>query len=147
MRDAAGTRAAATWDEVVRGKVAAGLAENTIWDPWVVVRERHAPDIDAARNAYHAQPAVEAIKAAFKHPFFDADQFLASREDYVQQARDSATVLYAVVKDGQWIAKGDMGWFGMSDDKVAQAGWNRQVNEMLDALPDDTLLTVVDCHI
>src|SRR3546814_16667038 len=121
MRDAAGTRAAATWDEVVRVKVAAGLAENTIWDPWVVVRERHAPDIDAARNAYHAQPAAEAIKAAFKHPSFDADQSLASREDDAQQARENDIVLYAVVRDGPCIANDDQARVGLSNNQAPPA--------------------------
>ena len=106
-----------------------------------------ATDTDAARVEYKAQPVVAALRAVFDNPFHDIDQYLVPREQYIQQARDRATVMYAVVKDGQWLAKGEMGWWGMSDDKVSQETWNRQVNELLDALPDDTLITVVDCHI
>ena len=76
-----------------------------------------------------------------------ADEFLTTRDEYIQQARDSAMVYYALVKEGQWFAKGEMGWFGMSDDSMTQAEWNRKFNELLDELPDDTLITIVDCHI
>lgn len=147
MRDAAGERAAQRWDKAAAAKVAAFLAKDATWDSWDEVRGR-TDSIEAAREAYNAQPPVAAIREAFKEEFFlRPDQFLASREDYVQAARDQACAPYAVVKDGQWIAKGDMGWFGMSDDKVEQADWNRKVNEMLDGLPGDTMLTIVDCHI
>lgn len=49
--------------------------------------------------------------------------------------------------NGVWCAKGEMGWFGMSDDELSQDDWNRKVNELIDGLPDDTLMTIVDCHI
>lgn len=147
MRDAAGQQAAHYWDKATAAKVAAGLETTTLWESWKTVRGRHATDTDAARVEYKAQPVVAALRAVFDNPFHDIDQYLVPREQYIQQARDRATVMYAVVKDGQWLAKGEMGWWGMSDDKVSQETWNRQVNELLDALPDDTLITVVDCHI
>lgn len=147
MRDAAGQKAARFWDKAAAAKVAAGLETTTLWESWKTVRTRHEPDYDAARAEYGTQPVVVALRAVFDNPFLDIDQYLVPREQYIQQARDKATVRYAVVKDGQWFAMGDMGWWGMSDDKVSQEDWNRKVNEMLDALPDDTLITVVDCHI
>lgn len=147
MRNAAGQEAAHYWDKAAAAKVAAGFAESTLWEPWSTIRARHETNPDAARVEYSAQPVVEALRAVFDNPFHDIDQYLVPREQYVQQARDKATVMYAVVKDGQWLAKGDVGWWGMSDDKVSQEDWNRKVNEMLDALPDNTLITVVDCHI
>lgn len=148
MRDEAGQEAANRWDKAAAAKNAAGFTAEATWDSRQTVRERHPGDIEAARAAYNSQPAVAALKNAFKdHFFFEPDQFLISRDDYIQQARDRATVTYAIVKDGEWIAKGEMGWWGLSDDKVSEADWNRKVNEMLDALPDDTLITVVDCHI
>lgn len=147
MRDEAGEKAAKRWDKAAAAKVAAWLAEDATWTNWDDVRQQ-AGSIEAARETYNAQPPVAAIKAAFKGEFFlQPDQFLASREDYVQAARDRACAPYAVVKDGQWIAKGEMGWFGMSNDDVSQEDWNRKVNELFDSLSDDTLLTVVDCHI
>lgn len=40
-----------------------------------------------------------------------------------------------------------MGWFGMAMDEKAQNDWNDEFYEMLRGLPEDTLLTAVDCHI
>jgi len=40
-----------------------------------------------------------------------------------------------------------MGWFGCVSGEKDRDGWDRDFNAMLDALPDDTWLTVVDCHI
>lgn len=148
MRDESGAGAAARWDKAHAAKVAAGFDVNATWASWKHVRDvLHAGDIDAARDAYNAQPIILAIMAAMDHPFRGVDEYLTPRDEYIQQARDSACAPYAVVNGGEWIAKGTMGWFGMSADTATQAGWNRRVNELLDSLPGDTKLTIVDCHI
>lgn len=149
MRNEAGDKAAERWDKAAAALLPSDpAAEPLTWDSWEVLRdEKHKGNIEAAREAYHAQPAIQALKKVFDNPFFSLDQFQTDRDAYIQQARDQATVPYALVREGQWIAKGEMGWFGMSNDTESQADWNRKVNEMLDALPDDTLITIVDCHI
>jgi hypothetical protein len=53
---------------------------------------------------------------------------------------------WAIVHDGQWIEKTAMGWWGMSAE-VDQTEWDRKHTELIDSLPDDTLLSVYDCHI
>jgi hypothetical protein len=35
----------------------------------------------------------------------------------------------------------------MVSDEIDQAEWNRKYSELLDSLSDDTVLTIVDCHI
>ncbi|KVT86312.1 hypothetical protein WT25_11195 [Burkholderia territorii] len=142
MRDVAGKKAGERWD-----KAAAARGDAT-WQVWEHVREvLHAGDIDAARKAYHAQPAMKAVSAALDNPWHGVDEYLTPRDEYVQRARGSSTVTYALVQNGQWFAKGEMGWFGYSNDKVGQDEWNRKANELLDSLPDDTIITIVDCHI
>lgn len=142
MRDQAGANAAERWD-----KAAAAHGGQT-WNTWEHVRDVLCKgDIEAARSTYREQPAMQAVAKAFDNPWDGVDEYLAPRDEYIQQARDRSTVLYAVVKDGEWLAKGQMGWFGISADSESQGDWNRKVNEMLDALPDDTTVTVVDCHI
>lgn len=142
MRDEAGRKAAEKWD---RADLACAGAT---WNTWQHVREvLHPGDIQAARDAYHAQPAKQAVEKALNGPFEGIDEFLTPRDEYIQQARDKATVAFAVVQNGEWIAKGKMGWFGMSNGEGDVNEWNRKINEMLDALPDDTTITVIDCHI
>jgi hypothetical protein len=48
---------------------------------------------------------------------------------------------------GKWYEKGSMGWFGCVIGEKDQAEWNAEFNRMFDSLPDDALLTAVDCHI
>lgn len=141
MRDEAGRAAAERWHKV---NIATG---GTPWETWETVRAKHPGNIEEARREYHAQPSKEAASKALDNPWDGVDEYLVTLDQYVQQERDRSTVLYAVVKDGKWIAKGNMGWFGMSNDTEDQSDWNRKVNEMLDAMPDDTPITVVDCHI
>lgn len=140
MREEAGQRAAEAWDK------ASEAHGGQTWEPWSSVGPRMSYG-DEARVFYREQPPVQALRRLFKNPFHNIDVYLKPRDQFIREARDQSTVLYAVVKDGQWISKGDMGWWGMSDDKVDQADWNAQVNSMLDALPEDTPITVVDCHI
>jgi hypothetical protein len=148
MRQEAGAKASERWEKARAALTAAGAP--ITWDTWEHLRDvTHKGDIESARQAYSDQPSVKAIKAGFADEGFwiEPDEFLVPHEVYTQRARDRATVLYAFVKDGQWVGKGEMGWFGMSSGDEDQDAWNRKVNEMLDALPDDTLITVVDCHI
>ena len=70
-----------------------------------------------------------------------------NRFELVEQYRDGAISTYALLKDGVWYVKGEMGWWGMSNDKMSQGEWNAQVAKLLDELPDDTRITIVDCHI
>jgi hypothetical protein len=75
------------------------------------------------------------------------DDFLTTKEKYVENAKGGVIAPYAMLKDGEWVGKGEMGWFGMSNDTVEEADWNARVKELIDELPDDTQLTLVDCHV
>jgi hypothetical protein len=55
---------------------------------------------------------------------------------------------YAVVAEGAWKAKAEMGWFGVShSEAMDDLSWVEWWDHLIGNLSDDTLLTVVDCHI
>lgn len=54
---------------------------------------------------------------------------------------------FAVVKNGEWYEVGKMGWWGCVSDEKDQEEWNKEFRSLLEGLSDDTLLTIVDCHI
>lgn len=56
-------------------------------------------------------------------------------------------VTFAVIKDGQWYERGEMGWWGVVSDEKDESEWDNQFHELLKSVPDDTLLSVYDCHI
>lgn len=146
MRNDAGLKAAQTWDKAALAKEQAGFDKNATWESWEAVCER-TKDNMVARQEYHDQPVLKAVKQVFDNPFFEYSELLVSRDEYIEQARNKAVTPYALVMNGEWFAKGNMGWFGMSDDKISQASWNDDINSLLDSLSDDTQITIVDCHI
>lgn len=162
MRDIAGKEAGERWDmaERVLGNLPPALS-------WLQMMAKHTPegsdrpDIEAARKEYHEQPRVaranehdhkrrgeDRWKDCLLGFNDDVTQYQVTREAFVQDARDRAISTYAYVRDGEWFAPGTMGWWGLSDDgEKDKRRYVKEFNEMLDALPDDTMLTIVDCHI
>lgn len=148
MRNEAASKAAEAWDtvhEVVDGRT---------WETWDEVRAKFekeggdATDYDAARDYYHKQPVIKDIhnnKAASNAAGWDRDSFRMPREEYIQRARDRACQTFAVLKDGKWYEKGKMGWWAIVTDE--NPDWDKEFGKLLDGLPPETWLTVVDCHI
>jgi hypothetical protein len=123
----------------------AGLEVPKTWQEF----HKDFDDIDDARTAYAALPYNKALRDA-KLDSWAGDAvkiFGVGRDAYVKRAGYNTFVPYAVLKDGEWVAKGEMGWFGMSNESVEQDVWHERIAEMLLALPDDTIITAVDCHI
>jgi hypothetical protein len=150
MRDEHETKRLAVYDAVH-----AAVAGTPPYKQWAIVRAECGDDIGQARKTYGEQPRVAAFdayarsEAGIKTVGFmsSMDEFDMPRDLYAKQARLDAIASYAIVKDGEWHAKGDMGWWGMSSNEKDPMTWAENFNKMLDALPDTTLLTIVDCHI
>lgn len=153
MRNDAEAKAVTQYDFVA--KMFSGLPVNASWEE---VREdaQYNGDIEKARAAYWDQARCVAWKAIKRESlesvgldsFFDSpDDFMVSREQYIQSARDGAFSTFAVVKDGKWYEKGKMGWFAYVADEKDPETWRSMFAKLIDGLPDDTQLTVVDCHI
>jgi len=103
---------------------------------------------EEAREVYGAQQTIKAAKKEMGTWGCPVGIFGFDRGAYVTKVRNGALVPHAIVKDGKWHEKGKMGWWAivtaatMSDEE-----WADQSARLLDDLPDDTLLTAVDCHI
>ena len=140
MRNESGQKAGELWDQV-------RAVSPDVWESWDSVRERIS-DIDQARDFYHSQPGRKALRTSSDRSLmWVEDSILCSREEYVQRAREAACTTFAVLKDGQWYERGEMGWWGMVSDEKDRDVWNTKVSELIDSLDDDTLITIVDCHI
>lgn len=149
MRRTAAADAASTYD-----RVRAVLDEHpkvSSWADYLADVDAGELTIDEAREEYRRQPGVQALSDAMRNdrsfPWVQAEDFSISREKYLEQARDGACATYALVKESIWYEKGKMGWWGISTGEMDQADWNRFINKTIDELDDDTLITIVDCHI
>lgn len=119
-------------------------------------RERHGRDnIDKAREEYNSHPFMvamsetrdERIRFWFGDVVKDFCVLEGGRDEYVRREINRVGVPFALVMNGKWYEKGEMGWFGMSHGDKDQDVWNREFHKLMDQLPNDTILTLVDCHI
>ena len=104
------------------------------------------PDISERRTAYRDQPGVKAFSGT---DFWSSpDDFQCTLQEYIRNYTDgNYPPGFAVLKDRKWDERGEMGWFAIVSDEKQAAEWASFKREWLASLPDDTLLTVVDCHI
>src|SRR5208337_1574697 len=146
MKDEAGAKAAEQYD--LFASVTEGCPAHLSWKE---VQDRNrtggmdeglpAVDWGAARKEYGEQPAIKALRDSKDRDarWFDADDFLCTREKYIERARKGAFSTFAVVKDGQWYERGEMGWWGAVHDEKDEDQWLEQFSDLIDSLPDSTL--------
>jgi hypothetical protein len=135
------------------------FGEAPVNEEWDVMRERLSEigyPTDDIRKMYHKQPRMVAAKLAIKENpeqkvfnnwSTNIDQFLCTKEEYVERAKKQSFSTYAVLRDGEWHEKGSMGWFGMSANDMDEDEWLDKYHELLSSLDPETRITVVDCHI
>lgn len=121
------------------------IKDTPIAESWESVRERFEK-IEEAREFYHNQERVKAFSKGMS-PWARLDDYQIERDTFIQKAKNKTFATYAIVKDSKWYAKGEMGWWGMSSNDVDQDVWNQKVMELIQSADDETLFTLVDCHI
>lgn len=140
-------------------KVIAGTPRPTPWSAFIRrVEDPSLPDytIERAREEYGRQPRVkkvdewdrgnssEAVLGFFSKP----DDIPETLEEYVAQRRNTRLTTSAYVFEGKWHENGRTGWWGVTfDETMTQDEWDQKFSEWFDTLPDDTLITIVDCHV
>lgn len=149
MRQEAAAKAAETHARF--RQAVTGTPPATRWDAYVsrVTETAETADpytIQEARAAYAGQPRVQAFNTLGLYA--DLQDFDVSEQTFIARAAAGAVPGYATLHDGHWYEPGRMGWWGMSSETPSTlAGYHEHVNGLIDALPDDTYLTIVDCHI
>lgn len=147
MEKEAFEKASSEWEYA--NNILSGLPEHEFWRS-IGHRMNYSQE---AREIYHSQPRVVAWSNAMQKsgdswPFgwsTSADELSIPKDRYVASQVGESFSTYAVIKDGKWYAKGEMGWFGMSHDESDE--WPIEFKKLIDGLPEDTILSVYDCHI
>lgn len=70
-----------------------------------------------------------------------------SLQEYLDEFIPHPLSAYAYIYNGIWNAKGKMGWFGCSDDKVSKWEWKKEFTKFISTLDPETRITFVDCHV
>jgi hypothetical protein len=123
---------------------------------------------DEKRELYHAQPALKKLHAVRKElnekqksnpkdkkieeasnlmAWLELDKYQCTKQEFIKRAEDTSFETFAVVKDGEWFEKGEMGWWACVSNEKEEAKWQEEFNKLVEGLPGNTLLTIVDCHI
>ena len=119
---------------------------------WSQIRSE-SETIEKAREVYHSQPAIVALREAklrsyanceIEHYHLHEDD---SEDKYVNDCRCKAVQTFAVLIDGKWYERGEMGWFGVVSDEKLRYDWSAQFTDIIDSISEDAILSIVDCHI
>lgn len=141
MQDIAEAQAVMLYDRVRKSLVDANLP--TSWLSWKECVAALPNDHEGAFKMYYAQPSIDKIEEEIHVE--DIDEMLMPRDEYIRQARDSSICCFAIIKDGTWHQRGRMGWFcAVSEEDEHFA---TKFRELLNDIPNNVMLTVVDCHI
>lgn len=97
-----------------------------------------------------AEPKTDQEKEELKWDWYKTEFYTERYKDKETYAKSRASfTMWAIVKDGVWYEKGSMGMFGMSGESDDEAlDWEMNMfDRFIKDLPENTRLTVVDCHI
>ncbi len=75
------------------------------------------------------------------------DECDCTEAEYIDRRASVPFPTFAVVKDGEWFERGKRGWFGCVRDEKDSSVWGDEYAKLIDGLPGDTFITLVDCHI
>lgn len=130
--------------------LAHSIIDGQMYESWEFVRTR-IHDIDKARKEYHNQPLIKKWnKSDIKKQLgflVSPDDFKMSKDKYLKNACDSVITTFAVIKNGKWYERGEMGWWGLVSNEKDSNEWNEQISKLFKELSDDTLISIYDCHI
>lgn len=143
--------AGAEYDKIV--SIIAGR-EMPTWASLLARKRVGEITIDEARALYNENPVYKELIAADAIDWFYGAEKLdgvlsaPDRATYVKQQSEHRSCMFALLHNGEWITAGDMGWFGMSSDTPdSRLEYAAKFFEVVRALPADTRVTVVDCHV
>lgn len=124
------------------------------WRDFLEAGKAEQLTIEEIRKRYHAREDVQTMNARLRAAevqlwLDDAVELFDMTEDaYAENARVNAGVFFAFLDaEGVWHENGRMGWFGMTFDEKDEVTWVNEFHALLEKVPADAHLSIVDCHI
>lgn len=139
MRDAAEAKALQKFD---RAMAAIAGREEPDFD---ALRAAHG--LDAARTLYQQHPVTKSLHEADFWRWNGIEKELSGgdRVKHAAAARKNALRVFAVLRDGVWHEKGEMGWWAcVSNEK---SSWDGDFAKLWEDIPEDAQVSIYDCHI
>lgn len=123
---------------------------------WSDLVSDESKTMDEKRAIYNSQDAIVKLNELRKSSnettkdllfFLDLDEYQCTADQFGERAAASALSTFAVVKDGKWYERGEMGWWGVVSNKKEDDEWESEFSKLVNELPGDTLISIYDCHI
>jgi len=103
---------------------------------------------DKARQIFSSSPVIMDLNASEEFRWDrNYESYSVTEDEYASNARAAAFTTFAVVKDGTWFERGEMGWFGSVSNEMSKTEWYNWYADLINKTPSDQWFTVVDCHI
>jgi len=121
------------------------------WSYYQNLVDNHILTLDEAKDLYEKKESyINLLKDAGYVFWRDdpiADYWAKTREEYLSDSLKHFMLPYAFVINGEWHALGEMGWFGFSYSENDFDTYYKEFWDTFNSLPDDTLVSLFDCHI
>ena len=118
--------------------------------PWSYYNNLPLP-IEERRELYNKSESYIANLRQAGYFFWNEDPiedyWRKSKDEYLETVLKDCMIPYAYVKDGEWFGRGEMGWFGTSTSNMEYDEYLKGFWDDFNALPDDTMVYLYDCHI
>lgn len=126
-----------------------GKLSHTPWAKYLERRDKGEITIEEARELYHAQPDIKRFNEWCRNEkyWLEPDDYLCTEDEYVESTTFSVFCANIL---GEWLEKGDMGWWGIVIDEKEPKKWKETIEKALHDAQDnhpDELFHVLDCHI
>lgn len=149
LLDARKSQLASVWD-LCRAKYAREPFKGKTFEEarraWIdLVAEARKSEGMSPWKAVDALPDGKELRSAASHYWEGLPDDVATREDFIATATPISA--FAILKDGKWMEKGEMGWFAIVSNEKEDGEWKQTITEVIDGLPDSAWMTIVDCHI
>lgn len=100
---------------------------------------------DLARQEYDNQPAVMALTEA-GYNFIDINYIARGKEAYQKHKALGSFLPLAYLNYDKWHQRAHRAFMGLFEEEIYPDDWLEQMTQDMDALPDDTVVTVMECH-
>lgn len=115
---------------------------------------------DEKGKLYNKQPGMKRLKEVVSSPSiskenkdfissfnFNLGDYQIPKELFAKRAGEKSIVTFAVIKDGKWYERGKIGWWACVSNEKDDKTWETEFNRLIKDLPENTKLSVYDCHI
>lgn len=123
------------------------LIEPYLNEPYITYKEieKKEPDANKVSDIYREQPIVKAFYEQESNRFDDIDRYLMPKDEFIERNKYNCITTFAFVHKGVWHERGEMGYFAVVSNP--DKNWDYKFMKLLDAVGDDELISIFDCHI